>query len=102
MILQLSKQSNPYFPDNIVLDMCIMPNTIDDTIHFKIIMTVIEYINNIKSSNDLTFNGNYNKLTKSLYVNEKCGSIKTDDFYMNKNIIVKNLFQDYILSNIDN
>ena len=99
MLLDNEGYSN--FPQNLKMDVNITNYNIENNIiSFDVNIFIIELTNDIKKEYNIEFVGYYNENTKELKVSQKCRNIFVKEFIFDGKILVKNIFQDYILPEI--
>lgn len=99
MKMYLSQSDYPNFPKNLTMDIYIASyNIYDNTIDFGVNILVNEKESQQKYN--ANFIGYYYKDTKEIQVTEKCKNVFVKEFIFHGKILVKNLFQDYILPKI--
>jgi hypothetical protein len=95
--MYLSQSDYPDFPKNLTMDIFISSYNITDNI---VDFGVNIFVSDSEQKYNANYIGYYYKDTKELKVSEKCRNVFVKEFVFNGKILVKNLFQDYILPEI--
>ena len=90
------------FPENLNMTLTISHSIQNNIIYFNINFYVIEKINDEKIDYNVEFVGSYDINLNKLKVSQKGKGIFCNEFIFNGKILIKNLFQDFLLPVLSN